>query len=146
VITFDEHSAGTGESRGIAHFGFRLVSPGDIDAVVDEVERAGAHCYAEANSAPASHTLMSTTRMVTKSKSGMSEAAGLVSCIYTKIAIFSYRRVQGSRPSWASASILQNKNGSSLSKGATLCDISRNDSLRPGRDVRTVVRSSKPDG
>src|SRR5580765_7359989 len=41
VITFDEHSAGTGESRGIAHFGFRLVSPGDIDAVVDEVERAG---------------------------------------------------------------------------------------------------------
>src|SRR5271163_43906 len=41
VITFDEHSAGAGESRGIAHFGFRLVSPGDIDAAVDEVERAG---------------------------------------------------------------------------------------------------------
>jgi hypothetical protein len=57
---------------------------------------------------------MSTTRMVTKSKSGMSEAAGLVSCIYTKIAIFSYKSVQGSRPSWASAFMLQNKNGSSL--------------------------------
>ena len=73
--------------------------------------------------------------MVTKSKSGMSEAAGLVSCIYTKIAIFSYKSVQGSRPSWASAFMLQNKNGFPLSKGATLCDISRNDSLRPGRDA-----------
>ena len=56
-----------------------------------------AHCYAEANSAPASHTPMSTTRTATKSKSGMSEAAGLVACIYTKIAIFSYRSVRGSR-------------------------------------------------
>jgi catechol 2,3-dioxygenase-like lactoylglutathione lyase family enzyme len=36
-----EHSSGAGESRGIPHFGFRLVSPGDIDAAVDEVERAG---------------------------------------------------------------------------------------------------------
>ena len=41
VITFDEHSPGAGESRGIVHFGFRLVSPADIDAVVAEVERAG---------------------------------------------------------------------------------------------------------
>jgi extradiol dioxygenase family protein len=41
VITFDEHSSGAGESRGIPHFGFRLVSPGDIDAAVEEVERAG---------------------------------------------------------------------------------------------------------
>src|SRR5260370_36056094 len=41
VITFDEHSSGAGESRGIAHFGFRLVSSGDIDAAVDEVEHAG---------------------------------------------------------------------------------------------------------
>ena len=40
VITF-EHAPGAGESRGIVHFGFRLVSPGDIDAAVDEVERAG---------------------------------------------------------------------------------------------------------
>jgi catechol 2,3-dioxygenase-like lactoylglutathione lyase family enzyme len=77
VITFDEYSAGAGESRGIA-LGFRLVSPGDIDAAVDEVERTGANCYAEANSAPASRTPMSTTRTVTKSKSGTSEAAGLV--------------------------------------------------------------------
>src|ERR1700687_1000384 len=41
VITFDEQASGAGESRGIAHFGFRLVSPSDIDAAVDEVERAG---------------------------------------------------------------------------------------------------------
>jgi len=41
VITFDEHAPGAGESRGIVHFGFRLVSPGDIDAAVDEVGRAG---------------------------------------------------------------------------------------------------------
>jgi hypothetical protein len=41
VITFDEQASGAGESRGFAHLGFRLVSPGDIDAAVDEVERAG---------------------------------------------------------------------------------------------------------
>jgi catechol 2,3-dioxygenase-like lactoylglutathione lyase family enzyme len=41
VITFDEQASGVGELRGVAHFGFRLVSPGDIDAAVDEVERAG---------------------------------------------------------------------------------------------------------
>jgi catechol 2,3-dioxygenase-like lactoylglutathione lyase family enzyme len=41
VITFDEHAPGAGESRGIVHFGFRLVSPGDIDAAVDEAVRAG---------------------------------------------------------------------------------------------------------
>ena len=41
VITFDGHSSGAGKSPGIPHFGFRLVSPGDIDAAVNEVERAG---------------------------------------------------------------------------------------------------------
>jgi catechol 2,3-dioxygenase-like lactoylglutathione lyase family enzyme len=30
-----------GESAGISHFGFRLADPGDIDAAVDAVERAG---------------------------------------------------------------------------------------------------------
>ncbi len=33
--------AGAGEPGGIVHFGFRLVSPGDIDTAVDEAERAG---------------------------------------------------------------------------------------------------------
>jgi hypothetical protein len=28
-------------SGGIVHFGFRLVDPGDIDAAVEAVERAG---------------------------------------------------------------------------------------------------------
>jgi catechol 2,3-dioxygenase-like lactoylglutathione lyase family enzyme len=41
VITFDEHAPDAGESRGIVHFGFRLVSAGDIDAAVDQAERAG---------------------------------------------------------------------------------------------------------
>jgi catechol 2,3-dioxygenase len=41
VITFDDHSSGAGESRGVAHFGFRLMSPTDIDTAVEEVERAG---------------------------------------------------------------------------------------------------------
>jgi catechol 2,3-dioxygenase-like lactoylglutathione lyase family enzyme len=41
VITFDEQTSGAGKSGGIAHFGFRLLSPGDIDAAVDEVEQAG---------------------------------------------------------------------------------------------------------
>ena len=41
VITFADHAAGAGESLGIAHFGFRLVSPHDIDTAVAEVERAG---------------------------------------------------------------------------------------------------------
>ena len=36
-----QQASGAGESGGIVHFGFRLVSPGDIDAAVDEVERAG---------------------------------------------------------------------------------------------------------
>lgn len=41
VITFDEQAPSAGESRGIIHFGFRLVSPEDIDAAVNEVEHAG---------------------------------------------------------------------------------------------------------
>ena len=41
VITFEDHAPLAGESRGIAHFGFRLVSPDDIESAVGEVERAG---------------------------------------------------------------------------------------------------------
>jgi catechol 2,3-dioxygenase-like lactoylglutathione lyase family enzyme len=41
VIAFEKDPESAGKSGGIAHFGFRLVSPGDIDAVVFEVERAG---------------------------------------------------------------------------------------------------------
>src|SRR5260370_30394610 len=41
VITFDEQASGAGESRGIAHFDFRLVSPAHIETAVDAVEPAG---------------------------------------------------------------------------------------------------------
>lgn len=41
VITFEQKASGVGETGGIAHFGFRLLDPGDIHAAVQEVERAG---------------------------------------------------------------------------------------------------------
>ena len=41
VITFDQHAPSPGTGSGIAHFGFRLQSPDDIDEAVREVERAG---------------------------------------------------------------------------------------------------------
>lgn len=41
VITFCEGASWAGKAGGIAHFGFRLVAPGDIDAAVREVKRAG---------------------------------------------------------------------------------------------------------
>jgi catechol 2,3-dioxygenase-like lactoylglutathione lyase family enzyme len=41
VITFDQRAQGPGVGGGIAHFGFRLVSPDDIDAAVERAERAG---------------------------------------------------------------------------------------------------------
>jgi catechol 2,3-dioxygenase-like lactoylglutathione lyase family enzyme len=41
VITFDPQAPGAGESAGIPHFGFRLISPGDIDAAVAAVAHAG---------------------------------------------------------------------------------------------------------
>ncbi|MBI1884835.1 MAG: VOC family protein [Chloroflexi bacterium] len=42
IITFVEgDSPDPGQTGGIAHFGFRLVSPDDIAAAVAEVERAG---------------------------------------------------------------------------------------------------------
>ncbi|MGH9880367.1 MAG: VOC family protein [Pyrinomonadaceae bacterium] len=41
VIAFEKDSTVAGKAGGIAHFGFRLVEPGDIDAAVREVEKAG---------------------------------------------------------------------------------------------------------
>ena len=41
VITFSEDVSKAGKTGGIAHFGFRLVAPTDIDAAVEEVKRAG---------------------------------------------------------------------------------------------------------
>jgi catechol 2,3-dioxygenase-like lactoylglutathione lyase family enzyme len=41
VIVLEEGTRNTGKSGGIAHFGFRLVNPKDIDAAVRTVEKAG---------------------------------------------------------------------------------------------------------
>src|SRR5712691_2408855 len=41
IVTFTEDPATAGLSGGVAHFGFRLVDPDDIDRAVAEVERAG---------------------------------------------------------------------------------------------------------
>ena len=52
VIAFDKDLASAGKSGGIAHFGFRLVEPGDIDAAVAEVERAGGKLIRRGEFAP----------------------------------------------------------------------------------------------
>jgi len=41
VLVFDEHAPRPGQAGGIAHVGFRLVDPVDIDLAVQAVERAG---------------------------------------------------------------------------------------------------------
>jgi catechol 2,3-dioxygenase-like lactoylglutathione lyase family enzyme len=41
VIVFEENASSAGKVGGVVHFGFRLVEPADIDAVVREVESAG---------------------------------------------------------------------------------------------------------
>jgi catechol 2,3-dioxygenase-like lactoylglutathione lyase family enzyme len=41
VITFDQSGDAPGKPGGIAHFGFRLVRPEDIDLAVSEVRKAG---------------------------------------------------------------------------------------------------------
>ncbi len=41
VLVFEEKDGQTGRSGGIAHFGFRLVHPEDIDAAAEAVEQAG---------------------------------------------------------------------------------------------------------
>ena len=52
VITFDEHAPSPGTSGGIIHFGFRLRSPDDINAAVEEVERAGGRLLRRGEFAP----------------------------------------------------------------------------------------------
>ncbi len=52
VITFEQKPQGAGESAGIAHFGFRLIDPKDIDHAVHEVERAGGRLLRRGEFAP----------------------------------------------------------------------------------------------
>ena len=42
VLVFEEDPEHAGSGGGIAHFGFRLVNPADIDAAVAAAEQAGA--------------------------------------------------------------------------------------------------------
>jgi catechol 2,3-dioxygenase-like lactoylglutathione lyase family enzyme len=41
VLVFEERPVRAAGSGGIAHFGFRLVDPGDIATAIEAVERAG---------------------------------------------------------------------------------------------------------
>jgi catechol 2,3-dioxygenase-like lactoylglutathione lyase family enzyme len=43
VLVFEQSESRSRGSGGIAHFGFRLVDPGDIAAAVEAVKRAGGH-------------------------------------------------------------------------------------------------------
>jgi catechol 2,3-dioxygenase-like lactoylglutathione lyase family enzyme len=41
IVLEQSDDAGNGAGTGVDHFGFRLVRPGDIDAAIADVERAG---------------------------------------------------------------------------------------------------------
>lgn len=41
VLVFEEGAPRAGRAGGVAHFGFRLVDPADIDVAVEAVEQAG---------------------------------------------------------------------------------------------------------
>src|ERR1700682_770540 len=41
ILTFAEDASTAGTVGGVAHFGFRLLDPNDIDRAITEVERAG---------------------------------------------------------------------------------------------------------
>ena len=52
IVTFVEDHTTAGLSGGIAHFGFRLVNPDDIDRAIAEVERAGGRLLRRGEFAP----------------------------------------------------------------------------------------------
>lgn len=52
ILTFAEDPATAGLSGGVAHFGFRLVDPNDIDRAIAEVERAGGRLLRRGEFAP----------------------------------------------------------------------------------------------
>jgi catechol 2,3-dioxygenase-like lactoylglutathione lyase family enzyme len=52
VIAFDKDVENAGRLGGIAHFGFRLVDPGDVDAAVAEVKSAGGKLLRRGEFAP----------------------------------------------------------------------------------------------
>jgi catechol 2,3-dioxygenase-like lactoylglutathione lyase family enzyme len=52
ILTFVEDPATAGHRGGVAHFGFRLVDPDDIDHAITEVERAGGRLLRRGEFAP----------------------------------------------------------------------------------------------
>jgi len=52
VIAFERATTGVGAAGGIAHFGFRLTCPTDIDAVVEECLAAGGRLLRRGEFAP----------------------------------------------------------------------------------------------
>ena len=52
IITFAEDPTTAGLSGGIAHFGFRLVDPEDIDRAIAQVEHAGGRLLSRGEFAP----------------------------------------------------------------------------------------------
>jgi catechol 2,3-dioxygenase-like lactoylglutathione lyase family enzyme len=52
ILSFAEDLATAGKGGGVAHFGFRLVAPEDIDRAVAEVERAGGRLLRRGEFAP----------------------------------------------------------------------------------------------
>jgi catechol 2,3-dioxygenase-like lactoylglutathione lyase family enzyme len=52
ILTFAEDPDTAGAVGGVAHFGFRLVDPNDIDHAIMEVERAGGRLLRRGEFAP----------------------------------------------------------------------------------------------
>lgn len=52
VIAFERDAERAGRAGGIAHFGFRLKAPGDIDTAVKAVEQAGGTITSRGEFAP----------------------------------------------------------------------------------------------
>jgi catechol 2,3-dioxygenase-like lactoylglutathione lyase family enzyme len=52
VLVFDENAPRTGKRGGIAHFGFRLTDPRDIDAAAKAVRRAGGKIVSKGDFCP----------------------------------------------------------------------------------------------
>src|SRR6266478_8346240 len=73
IITFAEDPATAGLSGGVAHFGFRLVDPEDIDRAIARSNAPEGGCSVVASSLPAFPTLTSPIRMAMKLRSGSSE-------------------------------------------------------------------------
>ena len=60
VIVLEKQSRNAGRSAGIAHFGFRLLSPTDIDAAAEAVRRAGGKVFEQGEFMPGEPYLFAT--------------------------------------------------------------------------------------